>query len=377
MERLESKFEIGHRVVITGHSDSIEEVMGSKVELVPQACPDLDSLKLFEVAIRVESAAVSWVDLMMFLGQYQHLPKLPYTPGLEMSGVVIGVGAGVKSVQVGEAVYVDCFESGPRTGQDYQTAGGMAGYAVVPVKAVHSLPGALTLDQACGFAGNYETAYHCLVARGQLRSNETILIHGASGATGMAAVQIAKCIGARVLATGRSQRKLDVVKAQGADHVLCLGYDEPNGSIKSLRDQVKLLTNGRGVDVVFDPVGGDISAESLRCLRFGGRLLVVGWAATPFAKRSSATPGVSAVNTLPTNLILMKGLDILGCPAVISAQKNPSIRRIRQEALQHWVQSGGLKPYVSHSFPMSQVREALLSKWNGEVIGGCVVHPWK
>ena len=148
-----------------------------------------------------------------------------------MSGYVIGVGADVSRVTIGQPVYVDCFESGPRSSQGYQSAGGMAGYAVVPSKAVHALPASLTMDQACGFTGNYETAYHCLVTRGQLRTGETILIHGASGSTGMAAVQIAKCIGATVLATGRSVHKFDVVRAQGADHLLPLKRDESNGDL--------------------------------------------------------------------------------------------------------------------------------------------------
>ena len=182
------------------------------------------------------------------------------------------------------------------------------------------------------------------------------MIHGASGSTGLAAVHLAKLLGATVIATGRSAERLAIVKAQGADHVL--------DSAQPLRDEVKALTGGRGVDVVYDGVGGDISVESLRCMRFGGRFLIVGWAATPGGR-----------NMLPTNLIMMKGIDVLGCPTVISTVNDPSLRPPRLAQILAWAADGKIRPHVSHVFPLSDFKAALHAKWRGEIIGGCVLHP--
>ena len=178
-----------------------------------------------DVVIAVKSASVGWVDLLMTSGQYQHPPQPPYTPGLEYAGVVAWVGPEVTHVRVGERVLVDRFLAGPRSHGDYQRYGGFATYGVAPREAVHPIPGELSFDQACNLLGNYETAYHCLVTRGRSRAGETVLIHGASGSTGLAAVHVAKLLGARVIATGRSDDKLAVVKAQGADHVINSGAD--------------------------------------------------------------------------------------------------------------------------------------------------------
>jgi NADPH2:quinone reductase len=213
------------------------------------------------------------------------------------------------------------------------------------------------------------------VARGKLKAGETILIHGASGSTGLAAVQVAKCLGATVIATGRSLEKLEVVKAQGADHVVCLSNEDGSPGVRRFRDDVKALTGGKGVDVVYDGVGGAISLESLRCVKFGARFLIVGWASTPFVARGKGKRGAPNANLLPTNLMLMKGLDVLGCPAVISAQHDPTIRATRTRDLLAWVEAGKLVPYISHTFPLAEAKEAMLAKWNGKIIAGCVVHP--
>jgi len=135
------------------------------------------------------------------------------------------------------------------------------------------------------------------------------------------------------------------------------------------------LTDGRGVDVVYDGVGGDISLESMRCVTFGARFLIVGWASTPFVAKGKGQRGAPNANMLPTNLIMMKGLQVLGCPTVISAQHDASIRPERLRKIMQWVEGGLLTPYVSHTFPLANVKEALKAKWNGEIIGGCVVHP--
>src|SRR4029077_13097122 len=189
------------------------------------------------------------------------------------------------------------------------------------VEGLLPIPGGFSFDEAVNLLGNYETAYHVLVARGRVQPGETVLIHGASGSTGLAAVHVAKLLGATVIATGRSGDKLAVVAAQGADHVIRVGTP--------LRGAVKAITNGRGVDVVYDGVGGDISVESLRCVRFGARYLIVGWAATPFVARGKGMRGAPNASVLPTNLIMMKGLDVLGCPTVISTVNDPSLRAPR------------------------------------------------
>jgi NADPH2:quinone reductase len=314
----------------------------------------------------VKSASVGWVDLLMTSGQYQHMPKPPYCPGLEYSGVVAWVGADVDRVAVGDAVLVDGFLAGPRSLGAYQSYGGFASYAVAPAEAVLPIPGGLTFDQACNLLGNYETAWHCLVARGRLQAGETVLIHGASGSTGLAAVHVAKLLGATVIATGRSEAKLSVVRAQGADHVV---------SSVGFREEVKALTGGRGVDVVYDGVGGEISLESLRCVRFGARFLVVGWAATPFVAQGHGLRGAPNANVLPTNLIMMKGLDVLGCPTVISTVQNPASRAPRLDQIWGWASAGQIRPYVSHTFALAEFQSAMRAKWNGDVIGGCVLHP--
>jgi NADPH2:quinone reductase len=283
------------------------------------------------------------------------------------------VGPEVEGLSEGDAVLVDGFLAGPRSLGAYQAYGGFASYVVAPSVAVRRIPGRLSFDQAAALLGSYETAYHCLVTRGRVQSGEVVLIHGASGATGLAAVQVAKILGAQVIATGRSDDKLAVVKEHGADHVI--NSKGEDGAVRSFRDEVKALTAGRGVDVVYDAVGGDISIESLRCMRFGARFLVVGWAATPFVARGKGQRGAPNANVLPTNLIMMKSLDVLGCPTVISTVQDPSIRAPRLAQVMQWAEEGKIHPHVSHVFPLAEVKAAMLAKWNGEVIGGCVLHP--
>jgi NADPH2:quinone reductase len=310
----------------------------------------------------------------MTSGQYQHLPSPPYCPGLEYAGEVVWTGAEATSVKVGARVLVDGFLAGPRSLGRYQAYGGFASYAVAPVEAVLPIPGTLDFDQACNLLGNYETAYHCLLTRGRLQAGETVLIHGASGATGLAAVHVAKLTGATVIATGRSEAKLAVVNREGADHGVVLHEPDEHGS-RGLRDAVKALTQGRGVDVVYDGVGGDISIESLRCVAFGARFLILGWAATPFVARGKGQRGAPNANALPTNLIMMKGLDVLGCPTVISSIQNPSLRKARLAQVLAWAETGKIRPHVSRAFPLAEFREAMRTKWRGDVVGGCVLHP--
>ena len=332
---------------------------------VPMIKPALEREE--DILIQVSCCGISWVDILMMCGVYQHKPQLPYTPGLEYSGTILEVGAAAakRGFQIGDRVFVDCFTTGPRTSGPYQQYGGFASYAIAPVQAVHKIPSRFSFAQGCNFLGNYETAYHALVHCGRLQKGETILIHGATGGTGLAAVQIAKAIGAHVIATGRTLEKLKIVQEHGADQIVVL---EGDGERYRFRDSVRVCNGGAGVDVVYDGVAGGVIVDSLRSLRFGGRYLVIGWASTPFiAKKKQRS------NMIPSNLILMKGLQAIGCPAVISAQKDPTIRANRLKDLMMWVEAGRIAPYCAKVFPFEQVKEALKERWRGGIVGGVAV----
>lgn len=364
----------GRRVVVSEYGETPDDALERCVSLVPMDAPDPATLGPSDVIVAIESAAVGWVDLLMTSGQYQHMPNPPYTPGLEWAGVVAWKGKDVgDAFALGDRVLADGFLAGPRSLGAYRKWGGFASWGVAPKEALHRVPATLTMDQACNLLGNYETAYHCLVARGRLAKGETLLVHGASGATGLAAVQIAKLIGATVIATGRNAKKLEGVREEGADHVVLVQNED--GTPRSFKDEVKALTGGRGVDVVYDGVGGDISVESLRCVRFGARFLIVGWAATPFVARGKGQRGAPNANQLPTNLIMMKGLDVLGSPMAISTVEDPSIRAPRLAQVLEWAAAGAIKPHVSLTFPLDRFKDAMLAKWTGRVTGGAVLHP--
>lgn len=364
----------GWRVVVSAFAESPPEAIDTAMTLEPIPPPDPKHLGPRDVVVAVRSAAVGWVDLLMTSGQYQHMPHPPYTPGLESAGVVAWLGPEVRGdFAIGDAVLVDGLLAGPRSLGAYQASGGFASYVVAPAEAVLPIPGDLTFDQAAGLLSSYETAWHCLVQRGRLQAGETVLIHGASGATGLAAVHVAKILGATVIATGRSDAKLAAVKAEGADHVL--NIKDESGDLRPFRDEVKALTGGRGVDVVHDGVGGAISLESLRCVRFGARFLIVGWAATPAVAAGKGQRGAPNANQLPTNLLMMKGLDVLGCPTAISTAQDPAIRRPRLAQVLAWAESGQIRPHVSHAFALGEFKAAMRAKWTGEVVGGCVVRP--
>lgn len=365
-----SKESKAQRLMVRSFAEDPLEAIENHITLEETSPPDPSTLKPTDVIIAVKYAAVGWVDLLMTSGLYQHAPSPPYCPGMEYSGEIVWAGANVDPavVKVGDPVIADGFLTGPRTSGEYQAYGGFASYTVAPYQAARPLPQSFSLAQGCNFLGNYETAYHCLVACGGLQPGETVLVHGASGSTGLAAVHVAKHIGATVLATGRSDEKLAVVKEQGADHVI---NTKGSDGVRRFRDDVKALTGGKGVDVVYDGVGGAISLESLRCVTFGARYLIVGWAATPFvAKGKQKKPNP---NMLPTNLIMMKGVRVQGCPTVIATQHDPSIRKKRMKDLLKWADSGGIQPFFSDEFPFTEYKTAMQRKWSGQVIGGCIL----
>jgi NADPH:quinone reductase len=368
----------GQRVVIREFGETPLDAVDNQLELIEQPAPDPAQLGPGDVILEVRSAAVGWVDLLMSSGQYQHMATPPYTPGLEYAGVIAWVGAEVEGLAVGDRVIADALVTGPRSRGPYQRFGGFARWAVAPAAGVIPLPAGLDFDQGCNLLGNYETAYHCLIHRGRLQPGETVLIHGATGSTGLAAVELAKLVGATVIATGRSQAKLDelaeLTGLGGADRTLAIA-DPETGGVRRFRDEVKALTGGRGVAVVYDPVGGEVSLESLRCVDFGARFLIVGWASTPFVAQGKGQRGAPNANVLPTNLIMMKGLDVLGCPAVISTYRDPTLRPTRLRQLLAWAAAGRLHPRVAARYPLAEIREAMRAKWTSRYVGGIVVHP--
>ncbi len=363
----------GLRVLVRELGETPLEAIEEHLLVERQPPPDPDELGADEVVIEVRAAGVGWVDLIMASGQYQHVPEPPYTPGVEFAGTLAWKGAAVEGWSLGDEVLVDGLLTGPRSLGRHRRWGGFASFAVAPAAALIRKPAGLDFDQASVLLAAYETAYHCLIYRGRLRAGDVVLVHGASGSTGLAAVHLAKLSGAIVIATGRSPDKLDVVLAQGADHAICTG-DEGVG-IAGLRDAVKALTSGRGVDVVFDPVGGPISVQSMRCVAFGARFLVVGWAATPFVAKGKGGRGAPNANQLPTNLIMMKSLDVLGCPAAISAHRDPRMRAERLQRVLGWAERGAITPHVAATFPLSRVADAMRAKWMSEAVGGIVLRP--
>ena len=200
-----------HRLVVHALGETPEDAIANHVQLEPMAMPDPTTLAPTDVVVEVAAAQVGWVDLIMLSGQYQHVPTPPYTPGLEYAGTIAWRGAAVTQVAVGDRVLIDGFTSGPRSHGAYRAWGGFASFAVAPAAAVVPIPAPLSFAQAACLLGNYETAYHCLIARGRLTADDTVLILGAAGATGLAAVQVAKQRGARVIAEERRPRRLGLV----------------------------------------------------------------------------------------------------------------------------------------------------------------------
>ncbi len=367
----------GRRVVVSEFAESPAEAIEKFVRLEPMPAPDPAALAPGEAILGVKSAGVSWVDLLMTSGQYQHMPAPPYTPGMEYAGVVLAVGTGVDPARCapGARVLVDSARVGPRSSGAYRRAAGWASYAVVPADALLPIPGKLSFDQAAVLLQTYETAYHCLIAHARLQAGETILINGATGLTGLASVQVAKRLGATVIAIGRSDERLAQVRRHGADHVLNIVDEDGSGGVRRFRDDVKALTGGRGVDVVYDAVGGATSLECLRCVAFNARFLIVGWTSTPDVARGKGLRGAPNANQLPTNLIQMKQLAVLGCPSAIAVSMDPSIRPPRLATVLKWAEDGAIDPVVSRAFPLADFRDAMRARWAGQVVGGCVLNP--
>ncbi|MDJ0937604.1 MAG: NADPH:quinone oxidoreductase family protein [Kiloniellales bacterium] len=280
-----------------------------------------------EVAIAVAAAGVNFADTLMVTGKYQEKPELPFTPGLELAGTVTALGPGVTGVATGDRVIglVD--------------RGAFAEVALVRADEVYPIPDSMDFDIAAGFPITYGTAHGALVWRADLKQGETLLVHGAAGGVGLAAVEVGKALGAEVIATAGGAEKLEIARAHGADQLIDYRSED-------IRERVKALTGGRGADVVFDPVGGEVFMASLRAVAWGGRLLVIGFAA-------------GKVPEIPANLLLVKNLAVLGLYWGAYRQKGPDLLRAQFETLTRWHAEGRLEPLVSHRLDLAEAAEAL------------------
>jgi NADPH2:quinone reductase len=278
-----------------------------------------------EVRVALRAAGINFPDILMAAGEYQLKPELPFTPGMEAAGNVVDVGD-VRGVAVGDRVIVR------------MRHGAYADEAVVTRSQLTPLPSNFDYAEGATFLAAHGTAYHALVDRGQVQAGEMLLVHGAGGGVGLAAVEIGKLLGATVIAAASSQEKLEAARARGADHGV-LYSREP------FRDAVKRITQGRGVDIVFDPVGGEVFENSLRCIAWGARLLVIGF-----------TGGIGLART---NLILMKGASVLGVRAGEAVRKDPALGKARMAALSAWAEAGKVRPHVSHRVPLEDYASAM------------------
>ncbi|MEZ5987125.1 MAG: NADPH:quinone oxidoreductase family protein [Hyphomonas sp.] len=295
-----------------------------------------------EVLVRVKAAGVNFPDLLMSQEKYQFKPDLPFTLGMECAGVIEAVGDGVTDWVPGDEII-----GGNKTGA-------YAEYAVLPAAGLSRKPSRFSFAEAAAFPAAYLTAYVALVRRANLQPGETLLVHGASGGVGMAAVDVGKLLGATVIATSGSDAKLDKVLAYGADYAI-------NAS-QGFRDKVKTLTHGRGADVIFDPVGGDVFDESVRCIAFDGRLLVVGFT-------SGRIPEVKV------NMPLIKGFSVVGVRAGEYGRQFPEKGRENQAAIRQWAEEGKVHPHVYREIPLDDWREAWRLLTDREVVGKVTLIP--
>jgi NADPH:quinone reductase len=293
-----------------------------------------------EVAVSMRAAALNFPDLLMTRGGYQHKPVLPFVIGMEGAGVVESVGEGVTGWHPGDAVCVS------------DKSGAIAARAVVPAAALSAMPPGWDWASAAGWHVGALTAYVSLVTRGALRTGETLLVHGATGGMGAAAVQLGAALGAVVIATGTRMDWLEQLRPMGATHLL--------SSREDFAARVKALTDGRGADVVFDPVGGDVFDRSTRAIGFAGRLLVVGFAA-------------GRIPTLAANHVLIKSYSVIGVRAGEWLRMRPAEAPAIRAELARLAGDGVFKPLIGARFPLSRAAEALHALDRREAPGKIVV----
>lgn len=294
-----------------------------------------------EVLLDVHAAGVNFPDTLIIEGKYQFKPPFPFAPGGEAAGVVAAVGEKVPHLKVGDRVIA-------LTGWgSFAEQVAVGGYNVLPI------PAGMDFTTAAAFGMTYGTSMHALKQRANLQPGETLLVLGASGGVGLAAVEIGKAMGAKVIAAASSDAKLEVAKAAGAD--VLINYSEG-----SLKDKLKEITGGQGVDVIYDPVGGDFFEEAFRSIAWNGRLLVVGFAS-------------GTIPSLPANLPLLKGASVVGVFWGAFAQRQPQDNAANFQQLFKWYGEGKLKPLVSQTYPLEKAADAINHLGQRKAVGKVVV----
>ncbi|SFF30133.1 NADPH:quinone oxidoreductase family protein [Paracidovorax wautersii] len=294
-----------------------------------------------EVLIEIKAASLNFPDLLIVQNKYQIKPPLPFVPGSEYAGVVLAVGEGVTHLQPGQNVA--CLSG----------TGGFATHVLAPAALCMPLPDGFSHVDAAAFIMIYATSHHALIDRAQLQAGETVLVLGAAGGVGTAAIQIAKARGARVIAAASTEEKCALCLSIGADAVI-------NYAQENLREAIKALTDGRGPDVIYDPVGGEYTEPAFRSIAWRGRYLVVGFASGP-------------IPSLPLNLPLLKGASLVGVFWGDFAKREPKANAAMMQELAHWYAEGKVKPVIDRTMPMSQLKAAYEHMGSRGVIGKLVM----
>ncbi len=297
--------------------------------------------KAGEVRVAIRAASLNFPDLLIVQNKYQMKPPLPFVPGSEYAGIVEAVGDGVSHLKVGDAVAA------------FGGTGGFATHAVVNAGVVMPLPAGFAFDDAAAFVLTYGTTHHALVDRAAMKAGETLLVLGAAGGVGTAAIQIGKVMGARVIAAASSDEKCELCRSIGADATI-------NYTSANIRDELKKLTDGKGPDVVYDPVGGDLAEPVFRSIAWRGRYLVVGF----------AQGGIPA---LPFNLALLKGASIVGVFWGDFARREPKAHAKALAELAGWYAAGRIKPVIDRRMPMRELPAAYALMGSRKVRGKLVM----
>ena len=297
--------------------------------------------KAGEVLIEIQAASLNFPDLLIVQNKYQMKPELPFVPGSEYAGVIRAVGEGVTHLKVGQSVA--CLSG----------TGGFGTHTIAPAKLCMPLPEGFPAVDAAAFIMIYATSHHALIDRAQLKAGETVLVLGAAGGVGTSAIQIAKAAGARVIAAASTDEKCELCKSIGADATI-------NYSRENLRDAIKALTDGKGPDVIYDPVGGDFAEPAFRSIAWRGRYLVVGFASGP-------------IPALPFNLALLKGASIVGVFWGDFARREPKANAAMMAELAQWYGQGKIKPVIDSTMPMKDLKAAYAHMGSRNVKGKLVM----
>jgi NADPH2:quinone reductase len=301
--------------------------------------------KAGEVLIEIEAASLNFPDLLIVQNKYQHKPPLPFVPGSEYAGIVAAVGEGVTQLKVGQPVA--CLSG----------TGGFGTHTIAPAHLCMPLPEGFPFVDAAAFIMIYATSHHALVDRGQLKAGETVLVLGAAGGVGTAAIQIAKAMGARVIAAASTDEKCALCRSIGADATInYTAHPVP----AAFREAVKAATDGKGPDIIYDPVGGEFAEPAFRSIAWRGRYLVVGFAAGP-------------IPSLPLNLALLKGASIVGVFWGDFSRREPQANAAMMRELAQWYAQGKVKPVIDRALPMAQLKAAYAHMGSRAVKGKLVL----